>query len=125
MPHGEWLQMSLVDGLLVEVVRRSASGDLRNKGIELSIGGSSLLLGGDIVVSLNQAPMNDPEKLAGIMRSLKVGSQLKLKLFRQGKYLDIEYKLPERPLLPGDLPEGGTFSPVPLPGKSGAARRIR
>jgi serine protease Do len=122
------LQMPLVDGLLIEVVEPGSPADklgVRGGEMELSIGGSSLLLGGDIVVSLNQTPMNDPEKLAGIMRGLKVGSQLKLKLFRQGKYLDIEYKLPERPLLPGDLPEDGTFGPVPLPGRSDAARRIR
>ena len=121
------LQMPLVDGLLIEVVEPGSPADklgVRGGEMELSIGGSSLLLGGDIVVSLNQTPMNDPEKLAGIMRGLKVGSQLKLRLFRQGKYLDIEYKLPERPLLPGDLPEEGTFSPLPLPGRSDAARRM-
>ncbi len=122
------LQMPLVDGLLVEVVEPGSPAEklgVRGGEMELSIGGSSLLLGGDIVVSVNGALMNDPEKLAGIMRALKVGSQLKLKLFRQGKYLDIDYKLPERPLLPGDLPEGGTFAPLPLPGRSDASRRIR
>jgi hypothetical protein len=94
--------------------------------MELSIGGSSLLLGGDIVVSLNGAPTNQAEKLSGIMRGLKVGSRLKVKLFREGKYLDLEYSLPERPLLPGDLPEAGTFTPaMPPQGKSDMSRRLR
>jgi S1-C subfamily serine protease len=121
------LQMPLVDGLLVEVIEPGSPADkhgIRGGEMELTIGGSSLLLGGDIVVSINGAPMNDPDKLTSIMRGLKVGSTLKLRLYRQGKYVDVEYKLPERPLLPGDLPEGGTYAPLPLPGKADAAHRL-
>ena len=58
-------------------------------------------------------------------KRLKVGSTLKLKLFRQGQYVQVEYELPERPLLPGDLPESGTFAPMPLPGRPEAFRRMR
>jgi serine protease Do len=120
--------MPLVDGLLVEVIEPGSPAEkhgIRGGEMELTIGGSSLLLGGDIVVSINGASMNDPDKLTSIMRGLKVGSTLKLKLYRQGKYVDVEYKLPERPLLPGDLPEGGTYAPLPAPGKSDAAQRLR
>jgi len=39
-----------------------------------------------------------------MMRSLKVGGTLELRLFRLGKYREVEYVLPERPLLPSDLP---------------------
>ncbi len=122
------LQVPLVDGLLVEVVEPGSPADkagIRGGVMELSIGGSSFLLGGDIVVTLNGAPMNEPEKLTGIMRGLKVGSRLKLRLFREGKYLDLEYNLPERPLLPGDLPEVGTLLPaVPPQGRSDMSRRL-
>jgi len=125
----KFLQVPLVDGLLVEVVEPGSPADkagIRGGVMELSIGGSSFLLGGDIVVSLNGAPMNEPEKLTGIMRGLKVGSRLKLRLFREGKYLDLEYNLPERPLLPGDLPEISTLlPPVPPPGKSDMSRQLR
>jgi len=123
------LQIPLVDGLLVEVVEPGSPADkagIRGGVMELSIGGSSFLLGGDIVVSLNGAPMNEPEKLSAIMRGVKVGSRLKLKLFREGKYLDLEYALPERPLLPGDLPDVGMLAPgLPLEGKSDISRRLR
>jgi S1-C subfamily serine protease len=122
------LQMPLVDGLLVEVVEPGSPAEklgVRGGEMELTIGGSSLLLGGDIVVNLNDAPMSNPDKLAGIMRGLKVGSQLKLRLFRQGKYLDIQYKLPERPLLPGDLPEPGVYMPALPSGQPDASRRLR
>src|SRR5215470_7948318 len=123
------LQVPLVDGLLVEVVEPGSPAEkagIRGGMMELSIGGSSMLLGGDIVVNLNGAPVNQPDKLSGIMRALKVGSQLKVKLFRDGKYLEVEYTLPERPLLPGDLPETGTFAPpTPPEGRSDISRRMR
>jgi len=123
------LQVPLVDGLLVEVVEPGSPADkvgIRGGVMELTIGGSSFLLGGDIVVSLNGAPMNEPEKLSGIMRGVKVGSRLKLKLFREGKYLELDYTLPERPLLPGDLPDAGMLAPgAPSEGRSDISRRPR
>jgi serine protease Do len=121
------LQMPLVDGLLVEAVEPGSpaeTGGLHGGNIELTIGGNTLLLGGDIVVSVNGTPMNSPDRLASTMRAIKVGSTLKLRVFRDGGYREVEYKLPERPLLPGDLPEAGTFTPAPSPNtKSNVYRR--
>ena len=108
------LQMPLVDGLLVEVIEPGSPAEragIRGGEMELTIGGSSFLLGGDIVVSMNGLALNDPEKLSGIMRSVKVGSTVKLKLYRQGKYFDVQYTVPERPLLPGDITEAETRFP--------------
>ena len=45
------------------------------------------------------------------MRGLKVGDKLRLKLYRDEKYLDVDYVLPERPLLPGDLAPSHSFLP--------------
>jgi len=122
------LQLPLVEGLIVEVVEPGSPAEkagIRGGEMELTIGGASLLLGGDIVTSVNGASMNQPEKFAGIMRGLKVGSLLKLRIFRQGKYLDVQYKLPERPLLPGDLPDTGSYAPLPTPSGRGVAGRLR
>ncbi len=101
------LQIPLVEGLLVEVVEPGSPAEkagIEGGTMELSLGGTSVLLGGDIVVSINGAAMTASENLAHVMRGLKVGGTIKLRLFRQGKYRDVHYALPERPLLPSDLP---------------------
>ena len=69
------------------------------------------MLGGDVIVTVNGIPATDPDRFARIMRSLKVGDKLKLKLYREEKYLELEYVLPERPLLPGDLPPSHSYLP--------------
>jgi S1-C subfamily serine protease len=104
------LLIPMVDGLLVEAVEPNSPADklgIQGGSMELSLGGSSFLLGGDIVVEINGVKVTDGDTLATAMRGLKVGSNLALKLFRQGKYRDLEYALPERPLLPGDIPAQG------------------
>ncbi|MGB8436702.1 MAG: trypsin-like peptidase domain-containing protein [Burkholderiales bacterium] len=104
------LLIPMVDGLLVEAVEPNSPADklgIQGGSMELSLGGSSFLLGGDIVVEINGVKVTDGDALATAMRGLKVGSKLALKLFRQGNYRDLEYALPERPLLPGDIPAQG------------------
>jgi S1-C subfamily serine protease len=104
------LLIPMVDGLLVEAVEPNSPADklgIQGGSMELTLGGSSFLLGGDIVVEINGVKVTDGDTLATAMRGLKVGSTLALKLFRQGKYRDLEYALPERPLLPGDIPAQG------------------
>jgi hypothetical protein len=57
------------------------------------------------VTKINGTSTTNPEKLARTMRSLEVGNSIKLTLFREGESREVEYVLPERPLLPGDLPD--------------------
>ena len=110
------LNLPLTDGLLIEVVEPGSPAEaagIRGGRIEFTFGTIALLLGGDIVTKINGTSTTDPEKLARTMRSLKVGSSVKLTLFREGESREVEYVLPERPLLPGDLPEeqAQTLSP--------------
>ncbi|HWA12703.1 MAG TPA: trypsin-like peptidase domain-containing protein [Burkholderiales bacterium] len=102
------LKLPLADGLLVEVVEPGSpaeSAGMQGGNIEFTLGTTSLLLGGDIVVSVNGVAATDEQRLAALMRSLKVGSRLNMRVFRDGATREVTYTLPERPLLPGDLPE--------------------
>ncbi len=111
------LKLSLTDGLLVEVVEPGSPAEtagLRGGEIEFTLGTISLLLGGDIVTVINGVPATDPDKIAPMMRTLKVGDTLTLSVFRDGETRRIVYVLPERPLLPGDLPEEQAGSQQPL-----------
>jgi serine protease Do len=111
-----FLTTPIVDGLMVEVVEPGSPAEkagLHGGDIELTLGGDSLLLGGDIVVSLNGKALDTPENLLSIMRGLKVGKKVDLKIFREGKTREVSYTLPERPLLPGDIPDGDVFSVPP------------
>ena len=102
------LKLPLTDGLLVEVVEPGSPAEIagmRGGEIEFTLGTISLLLGGDIITSVNGVPTTDADKIAPIMRGVKVGDKLKMSVFRDGETREIVYTLPERPLLPGDLPE--------------------
>jgi serine protease Do len=100
------LRMPLAEGLLVEAVEPGSPADhagLRGGQIEVAIGEHDFLIGGDIVLSMNGLRLDTPEKLNNVMRALQVGSTVTLKVFRDGKERDIQYVLPERPILPADI----------------------
>jgi S1-C subfamily serine protease len=111
----ELLKIPLVEGLLVEVIEPGSPAEragLRGGQLEISIGGREFLFGGDVVTVLNGTRLTSDEKLTEAMRALAVGDTLHLTVFRQGEYVDVEYVLPERPFLPGDMPGQSTLSPV-------------
>ncbi len=105
------LKLPLTDGLLVEVVEPGSPAEaagMRGGEVEFTLGTTSLLLGGDIITRINGVKTTDAEKIAPIMRGLKVGARLTMSVFREGETREVIYTLPERPLLPGDLPEEQT-----------------
>jgi S1-C subfamily serine protease len=102
------LKLPLTDGLLIEVIEPGSPAEsvgLRGGEIEFTLGTLSLLLGGDIITRINGVATNDAAGIAPIMRALKVGDTLSMSVFREGQTREVSYTLPERPLLPGDLPE--------------------
>jgi S1-C subfamily serine protease len=117
------LRIPLVEGLLVEVVEPGSPAEevgLLGGRLEVVVDGREFLLGGDVVTELNGTPLTSPDRLLGVMKGLKVGDTVRLTIFRGGDYREMEYVLPERPLLPGDLPQGTV---APLAGDTRRPRR--
>jgi serine protease Do len=118
------LNSPMVAGLLVEVIEPQSPAEkagLRGGEHEIAIDGNELLWGGDIVTKINGTRIDSMERLGGAMDALRVGQRVALEVFRSGRTERIEYELPERPTLPGDVPEGALLlQPSPA---SGASRR--
>ena len=113
--HGQYMEnglqelfrFPLVQGFLVEVVEPESPAEkagLHGGQLELTLAGRDFLIGGDVITKINDVALTSPEKVLDALNSLRVGSNLRLQLFRQGKYVDVNYTLPERPILPGDAP---------------------
>lgn len=124
----------LVPGFMVEVVEPGSPAEkagLKGGELEVSIAGQDFLIGGDIITKINGAAVTEPEKVIESLRGVKVGSNLNLTVFRDGEELTISYRVPERPLLPGDIVgPNASFTPakgvVPRPRPTGVkpARRF-
>ena len=99
--------LPLVDGFLVETIEPGSPAEeagLCGGELPIKIAGEEFLLGGDIITAGNGQPLNDPEKFEKFIRSMKVGDKVGLAIYRDGKKYEVEFTLPERPILPGDLP---------------------
>jgi serine protease Do len=101
------LNVPLADGFLVETVEPGSPAErvgVHGGELPITIVGTEFLLGGDIITEINGQSLDNPEKLIKLVRSLKVGDRLNLTLYRSMKTRTLEFDLPERPILMGDLP---------------------
>jgi len=99
------LKRPLTVGLLVEVVEPGSPAEkagIRGGNLDLVVAGHDYLVGGDVVTRLDGTRLDSEERLTEAMRKLSVGQTVHLTVFRDGQSREVEYALPERPLLPGD-----------------------
>jgi S1-C subfamily serine protease len=102
------LRMPLKTGFLIEAVEPGSPAEraeLQGGDLEMMIAGDEFLLGGDIITKLNGKRLDSPENVLAALKDLKIDDEINLTIFREGNTLNVKYKLPERPLLPGDLPD--------------------
>ncbi len=100
------LNLPLETGFLIEVIEPGSPAEaapLQGGNMEMTIAGRDFLFGGDIVTRMNGRALGTPDDVIAVLATLKVGSEVTMTLFRDGKSVDVKYVLPERPLLPGDI----------------------
>jgi S1-C subfamily serine protease len=113
----EIISMPLVKGFLVETIEPGSPAEqtgIHGGMLPVTIAGTEFLLGGDIITDMNGQSLDDPKKFAELVRSLKVGDKVHLTLYREKETRKVEFTLPERPILPGDLRSStsATLSPM-------------
>ncbi len=109
------LRVPLAQGLLIEVVEPGSPAEqagLQGGRFEIAIGGRAFLVGGDIVTQINGKVLDSPEALLRAMNELTVGQPVRMRVFRSGDYREVEYTLPERPILPMDISSQGAVMPL-------------
>lgn len=102
------LNFPLVPGFLIETIEPGSAADkagLVPGSLPVTIGLQEFLLGGDIITEVNGEKLTGLDVLMRIANSLKVGDTVSVEYYRAGELNTIQVTLPERPLLPKDLPD--------------------
>jgi len=100
--------LPLTDGFLVESVEPNSPADVAGivgGSLPVKLGTRSLILGGDVIVAINDIALKNAESLQRALDTIDIGARVRLKVFRQGKTFTTELAITERPLQPGDVPE--------------------
>jgi serine protease Do len=111
------LRVPLADGFLVEGVAPGSPADVagvRDGDFEITVGGEPILLGGDIITAVDGTRLDSRATLERALASLKVGSRVKLTVFREGEERQLEVAVVERPRTSVDPTEATAPSAVGL-----------
>jgi S1-C subfamily serine protease len=118
--------LPLVDGFLVETVDPASPAEtagVRGGALPIVISGEEYLFGGDIITMGNGSALDEETRFDDFVRSLKVGDSVRLIIHREGREMEVTFSLPERPILPGDIPQSEptqTMTPL-IPGHFNAS----
>ena len=93
-------------GFLVETVEPGSAADkagIRGGSLPVQWGLQEMILGGDIIVEVDGREIKSLEDARYVVRNLKIGETVKIKLLREGKLIEVSAKMEERPILERDL----------------------
>ncbi|HUJ85952.1 MAG TPA: trypsin-like peptidase domain-containing protein [Burkholderiales bacterium] len=117
-----FLRLPPVEGFLVEAVEPNSPADLAGiagGSVPVKIGLRSMILGGDVIVSINDIALKDEQSLQRALEAIRIGKRVRLTVYRDGKTRTAELEITERPLQPGDVPESSQSFSVEQDKQSG------
>ena len=97
------LGLPIDQGVLIATVRPGSPADgagLRGGQGTAVVGGETWVLGGDIIVKADGAPIDDADQLREIVLAKKPGDNLSLEINRDGKTMTVNIKLGRQPATP-------------------------
>lgn len=95
-----------LQGVMVEAIDPGSPAEkigLAGGSLPLVLGSEEYLLGGDVIIALNETAITDMETLIATVRSFEVGDKVTLTYLRDGERRTAEITLTERPVLPADV----------------------
>jgi S1-C subfamily serine protease len=95
-----------IDGFLIESIEpgsAAARAGLVGGSMPIRVGSREVLLGGDIITSVDGEPLTDLATVRQIVGGLRVGQKVRIEYVRDGELRTAEVVLPERPPMPSDL----------------------
>lgn len=121
----EMFALPLADGFLVEAVEPNSPAGLAGivgGRIPVKVGFQSLIMGGDIIVEINDIKLKDFDSLMRGFDLIRIGATLRLNISRDGKIFTKVLTITERPLQPGDVPESSQYFSVQKEQESSAGK---
>ena len=97
---------SFTTGFLVETVEPGSAADkagIQGGFLPVTLGMQEMLLGGDIIVSVDGQPIRSLEDAMSAVSSLEIGQAVNATLLRDGEIIDVSAMIERRPVLPQDL----------------------
>ncbi len=96
----------LTHGFLVETVEPGSAADkagIRGGTLPVLWGLQEMILGGDIITQVNDKHITSIDDARDVVRGLKIGDTVKVKLLRDGEPMEVTAVIEERPILERDL----------------------
>jgi S1-C subfamily serine protease len=96
----QYLDFGIDKGLLLVQIYEKSPADkagLRGGDRMVIVGRYRLLIGGDIIISIDNNPISEDDDIDRIISRKKIGDKISIKIFRDGRLMDVPVILTEKP----------------------------